>query len=548
MQDLFETKTVQTKYQDIIEDAIKSTVSRYLAHAILFSIEESNLVCTLSFFNSMYSIAIPRSEAGRFSVNINQDTSHQRGYRSTQTRDKFSYALMKTGITEKLRETVEMSLKGRFQRRAISLETLTYPDTRKFISKRLSDAFDDLIFQKLTSEVTGKQQQDNFKTDKYIYELIWATINRPEWRDIYEAQFDDDEFIIDILNLLQAYSLESTAILADKPALWGIWRSYVHSLQHNHISSYTLFGYQEGHWETAIYDFLSGYGLTKQAWKWCLTSPLLKQFNKGFSPMVNHYNTTGYRDLRQWCFVINVICQIVTDPNVNTETVEYLYEVITKSEHDYTILAKRILKPDHIRLFFYRAVWRAIKQYPQVEDCPIKGEIDNCVDYVKAMEGLWDQKPSKRLNDIDWWLAKSDEWHEFVQVANNANNHQWKSLIAATEISGYQIVPLLSSKDMFEEGKQMGNCLASLDKQCLSGQRRFFSIRLPSEKRPIATFDITMNNHKWMFSQMELPFSNKRVPDHLRQLAEQVLALYQKQYDKWISELMDNSTGTTTAI
>jgi hypothetical protein len=137
-----------------------------------------------------------------------------------------------------------------------------------------------------------------------------------------------------------------------------------------------------------------------------------------------------------------------------------------------------------------------------------------------------------------WFMRQQAEWHERIQkIERDAlAKDSWDSAIETFDYKGYTVVPLLSSLELFDEGKEMHHCVSSYARQCLLGTSRIFSIRKGEYK--IATVEINDGfvkmqkpTLKWTMAQVRGK-CNASVDKDVEQVAQQIAVLYNKACEK----------------
>lgn len=91
-----------------------------------------------------------------------------------------------------------------------------------------------------------------------------------------------------------------------------------------------------------------------------------------------------------------------------------------------------------------------------------------------------------------WFMRQQQAWHNITAERQKAKVAQqtWESALPTLELRGYEVVPLNSSHDLLDEGREMHHCVGSYANNCLTGRSRIFSIRKEGVK--IATLEIVL--------------------------------------------------------
>jgi hypothetical protein len=102
-----------------------------------------------------------------------------------------------------------------------------------------------------------------------------------------------------------------------------------------------------------------------------------------------------------------------------------------------------------------------------------------------------------------WYMRKQAEWHARIQLTkrNSLKNETWESLVAMFEHKGYTVMPLLSTLDLYDEGKSMKHCVLSYGSHCKDNMSRIFSIRKKNET--LATVEVGQEYGFWSMYQIK---------------------------------------------
>lgn len=98
---------------------------------------------------------------------------------------------------------------------------------------------------------------------------------------------------------------------------------------------------------------------------------------------------------------------------------------------------------------------------------------------------------------------------EIVELPKRKRNLHWESDLVECDIEPYRVVPLVSSKQLREEGRIMKHCVGVYDDSCHRGLSRVFSVR-DSVARRIATVSLVWQDDYWQLEQVKGP-SNAEV-------------------------------------
>lgn len=96
-----------------------------------------------------------------------------------------------------------------------------------------------------------------------------------------------------------------------------------------------------------------------------------------------------------------------------------------------------------------------------------------------------------------WFMRQQVEWHQRIQkVERDAlERDSWQCELPQFEYKGYTVIPLTTSLELFDEGKEMHHCVSSYSKQCKLGSTLIFSIRKGDLK--VATAEISNQKHEY---------------------------------------------------
>lgn len=146
---------------------------------------------------------------------------------------------------------------------------------------------------------------------------------------------------------------------------------------------------------------------------------------------------------------------------------------------------------------------------------------------------------NQRKTNWDWFMRQQRQWHDALNLLERqrakeaTQNNTWDSLLEETFIKGFKVVPLLSSYDLIDEGKDMHHCVGSYSDNCISGKSRIFSIR-DKEDNKIATLELSYSvsfngsfQNTWSVNQCRA-VCNGSVSNEVKEVAEEVA----KQYNK----------------
>lgn len=143
-----------------------------------------------------------------------------------------------------------------------------------------------------------------------------------------------------------------------------------------------------------------------------------------------------------------------------------------------------------------------------------------------------------------WYMREQAAWHEEVtrRKREAVAKEYWESSLPTQEINGYEVVPLTTSLDLFDEGKDMHHCVGSYANRCKMNESRIFSIRKDGEK--VATMELSnlagwdyasrkkhTDGKKWNLAQVR-GHCNKEADKTTRSVAEEVVKRYNDAEEK----------------
>ena len=118
---------------------------------------------------------------------------------------------------------------------------------------------------------------------------------------------------------------------------------------------------------------------------------------------------------------------------------------------------------------------------------------------------------------------RSQLWHGRIwQARQHSVELSWTSALGACEIAGIQVVPLTTSRMLWEEGRAMQHCVSTYASQCASGAYRIFTLVAQTER---ATLGITEVAGRWKVDQVR-GVANGSVSVHMKAVAKSVAHAY----------------------
>lgn len=105
----------------------------------------------------------------------------------------------------------------------------------------------------------------------------------------------------------------------------------------------------------------------------------------------------------------------------------------------------------------------------------------------------------------------------------NAEFYEWNGLVPSCKIKNYEIVPLVTGKELIIEGIVMKHCVGSYVTRCINGVSRIFSIK--SNGVSIVTFELTKYSTESKFFVRQVQgCQNQRVADEFTKIAKSICA------------------------
>lgn len=184
---------------------------------------------------------------------------------------------------------------------------------------------------------------------------------------------------------------------------------------------------------------------------------------------------------------------------------------------------------DFIEVFSRRTVLAALLKLGPVAKAVIPADRYNDEEIARAKQAR------ERLEQVStelllaglsgrWSLANvlqaSQSWHEIVGKSGFTGILQvWPALCNAQEApNGAQLVPLTTSAELAEEGKQMSHCVGGYVARCRAGRSHIFSIRDLDGKR-LSTLQLDQEPG-WVVNVQNRAFGNKPPDERAAEAAE----------------------------
>lgn len=178
------------------------------------------------------------------------------------------------------------------------------------------------------------------------------------------------------------------------------------------------------------------------------------------------------------------------------------------------------------------------KKESYVEIQNIKHSANDMADWLRA-EGYAQGFPQKNST----WpslMERSNQWHIMIQQKRSSKSFEWTSLIDEFETEQFKVTPLLTSKELIDEGARQSHCVGGghYDEMCYRGQYRVFNITNKTTRRKY-TLCIALEKNAWYVQQVRgkaNSVSPKEVEALSKSIAERYTSLTRTQMNKKIEE------------
>lgn len=131
---------------------------------------------------------------------------------------------------------------------------------------------------------------------------------------------------------------------------------------------------------------------------------------------------------------------------------------------------------------------------------------------------------NQQAAEWSWFYRNAEEWHrQAFRAPPGKSGVRWESLLGPFRLYGYDVAPLLSVEDLYDEANAMEHCVITYEKYCVVGKSRIFSIR--DRGRPLATFEISLRYGRWCLIQVR-GWRNSTPSPILILIARETLARY----------------------
>src|SRR6266516_2977023 len=107
---------------------------------------------------------------------------------------------------------------------------------------------------------------------------------------------------------------------------------------------------------------------------------------------------------------------------------------------------------------------------------------------LQARRGATWSVPFRESMSLKTVTGLSAEWHKAVQDTDGPQYTFPPPWYPGGPVAGYELVPLISSTDLYQEGRMMRNCVASYGERVVDGDCYIYSIRQNGER--VATAEV----------------------------------------------------------
>lgn len=504
-------------FEELVNGSVKMVLTNYLENAHFCLPSEHDGIKHLSFFNGALSLKIVNK---KLTVQENSNLGWYHNRHSDLKKNTVSLILadLVTTLEKNITASVERKLKHRKIFCELQQSHLQNVPAYQQISRTLMQFW-------LDSNSTDLMLLSS-QLNETVLDLAWSFIDAQHIRPILE-QNGYEEIRCKEINTFLQYPDETYEILYHHPSLWRYWLDFIADItSHAEQSDYRSLGYADNAWQQALYEYLLNKGLRKQAWKMLLRYPFTID-----SACTNSVSMAA----------INSIAQCNNLPK-NERALDFCKQIAsTLISTGESSLRGYIVRGSH-KIHFLNALIDAINQgLVNVEDKQITGKIKDALDFVRSQVGIMDVDHNQAKSSLQWWITQSEQWHAFVQSLKDAENNQWASLVDTSTVYGYEVVPLIDASMLYEEGRLMGNCLASYSQRCMSGETRVFSIRHPLQARPKANFDLQLQDGQWTINNVVGAFNVYNVDMQYRDIAEHICQQYNENMRKKFDETVKSA-------
>jgi hypothetical protein len=101
-----------------------------------------------------------------------------------------------------------------------------------------------------------------------------------------------------------------------------------------------------------------------------------------------------------------------------------------------------------------------------------------------------------------WFERRSAEWQEREGERARGNDVVWPAPFHELRFEQHRVVALRTRFALWEEGRQMRHCAASLAARCERGETLLASVRREGRERPVATLRLDRHGDRWVIAQV----------------------------------------------
>lgn len=129
-----------------------------------------------------------------------------------------------------------------------------------------------------------------------------------------------------------------------------------------------------------------------------------------------------------------------------------------------------------------------------------------------------------------WWLSQAERYHkQQYRVPPKIKDVTWHSLLEPFMYQDYEVVPIISARELYRESQELRHCVYTYVERCCSGASRIFSVRREDGER-YATFEIALRDEKWVLVQVRSS-GNRRPDDGAIYAARETLRRYRNVWE-----------------
>lgn len=177
---------------------------------------------------------------------------------------------------------------------------------------------------------------------------------------------------------------------------------------------------------------------------------------------------------------------------------------------------------------------RVVRQY--VRECRRRRALPEFRTYRRAVQSLdlrsvldWCVNGGRRARELDkhaTWSGierRSRLWHGRIwQAPHKQADLSWSSALGPCEISGVRVIPLTTSRALWEEGRAMQHCVVTYATKCAMGGYRLFALVGEMERATLGIIEVA---GRWRVDQARVA-ANGSVSEYMKAVAGTVARAY----------------------